>query len=122
MLPQLSIGIFVRSEEIAGCAIELLRGDRYALTQIKSAVEFLGFLKHNYHVDCLVVEVDRDLRSLLSKLQERSIFLPAVIFPPQPGEDGIPEAPPPKGERASPSVAGFIFTGGTLTTKCAIIV
>ncbi|MCY7386098.1 MAG: hypothetical protein LH628_26745 [Microcoleus sp. CAN_BIN18] len=94
MLPQLSIGIFVQSEELAGCAIELLRGDRYTLTHIKSAVEFWGFLKHNYHVDCLVVEVDRDLRSLLSKLQARSIFLPAVIFSPQPGEDGRPEAPP----------------------------
>ena len=92
LLPQLAIGIFVQSEEIAGCAIELLRGERYALTHIKSAVEFLGFLKDNYHVDCLVLEVDGDLRSLLSKLQERSIFLPAVIFSPQPGEDGRPEA------------------------------
>lgn len=93
MLPQLSIGIFVQSEELAGCAIELLRGDRYTLTHLKSAVEFLGFLKHNYHVDCLVVEVDRDLRSLLSKLQARSLFLPTVIFSPQPGEDGKPEPP-----------------------------
>ena len=105
MLPQLSIGIFVRSEEISGCAIELLRSDRYALTHIKSAVEFLGFLKkHNYHVDCLVVEVNRDLRSLLSKLQERSLFLPAVIFSPQPGEDGRPE-PPLDGFEAQASTA-----------------
>ena len=120
----------MRSEELAGGAIlfegfanELLRSDRYTLTYINSAVEFLGCLKkHNYHVDCLVFEVDGDRRYLLNKLQERSLFLPAVIFGPGPGEDGIPEAPPPKGERASPSVAGFLFTGGTLTTKCAIIV
>ncbi|MEG4216177.1 circadian clock protein KaiA [Microcoleus sp. Pol14C6] len=92
MLPQLSIGIFVRSEEIAASAIELLRGERYALTHIKSAVELLGFLKHNYHLDCLVLEVDGDLRSLLGKLQERSIFLPAVIFSPHP-QDCRPEAP-----------------------------
>ncbi|UNU23788.1 circadian clock protein KaiA [Microcoleus vaginatus] len=93
MLSQLSIGIFVRSEEIVASAIELLRGERYALTHIKSAGEFLGFLKHNYHLDCLVLEVDGDLRSLLGKLQERSLFLPAVIFSPQPGEDERAVAP-----------------------------
>jgi circadian clock protein KaiA len=65
-----------------------LGGDRYILTQIESAVEFFGFLKHNYHLDCLVFEADGDLRSVTSKLQDRSLFLPAVIFSPQPGEDG----------------------------------
>ncbi|MCC3409277.1 MAG: circadian clock protein KaiA [Microcoleus sp. PH2017_10_PVI_O_A] len=95
MLPQLSIGIFIRSEKIASDAIELLSGERYTLTHIKSAVEFLGFLKHNYHLDCLVFDVDRDLQLLLGKLQERSLFLPAVIFLPQPAGDGSPEAPPP---------------------------
>ncbi len=105
MLPQLSIGIFIRSEEIAASAIELLRGDRYALTHIKSAVEFLGFLKHNYHLDCLVFEVDRDLQSLLGKLQERSIFLPAVIFSPQPGVEERPESPYLEGFEASASTA-----------------
>ncbi|MEG4520671.1 MULTISPECIES: circadian clock protein KaiA [unclassified Microcoleus] len=102
MLPQLSIGIFVRSEEIAASAIELLRGERYALTHIKSAVELLGFLKHNYHLDCLVLEVDGDLRSLLGKLQERSIFLPAVIFSPHP-QDCRPEAPYSDGFEAAAS-------------------
>lgn len=105
MLPQLSIGIFIRSEEIAASAIELLRGERYALTHIKSAVEFLGFLKHNYHLDCLVFEVNRDLQSLLGKLQERSIFLPAVIFLPQPGVEGRPEAPYSEGFEAAASTA-----------------
>ena len=97
LLPQLSIGIFIRSEKIASDAIELLRGDRYTLTHIKSAVEFLGFLKHNYHLDCFVFDVDdvdRDLQLLLSKLQERSLFLPAVFFLPQPAGDGSQEAPP----------------------------
>ncbi|NJK66323.1 MAG: circadian clock protein KaiA [Microcoleus sp. CSU_2_2] len=88
MRPQLSVCIFVRCEELADTAIELLGGDRYVLTQIQSAVEFFGFLKHNYHLDCLVFEADGDLRSVTSKLQERSIFLPAVIFSRQPGEDG----------------------------------
>ena len=105
MLPQLSIGIFIRSEEIAASAIELLRGERYALTHIKSAVEFLGFLKHNYHLDCLVFEVDRDLQSLLGKLQERSIFLPAVILSPQSGVEGRPEAPYSDGFEAAASTA-----------------
>ena len=105
MLPQLSIGIFIRSEEIAASAIELLRGERYALTHIKSAVEFLGFLKHNYHLDCLVFEVNRDLQSLLGKLQERSIFLPAVILSPQPGVEGKPEAPYSEGWEAAASTA-----------------
>ncbi|MEG3858905.1 circadian clock protein KaiA [Microcoleus sp. herbarium12] len=93
MLPQLSIGIFVRSEKIAASAIELLSGERYSLTHIKSAVDFWGFLKHNYHLDCLVCEVDGDGdgRSVLSKLQERSIFLPAVIFSPL-AENGRREA------------------------------
>ncbi|WP_367275426.1 circadian clock protein KaiA [Microcoleus sp. CAWBG58] len=97
LLPQLSIGIFIRSEKLASDAIELLSGERYTLTHIKSAVEFLGFLKHNYHLDCLVFDVDdvdRDLQLLLSKLQERSLFLPAVIFLPQPAWDGSQESPP----------------------------
>jgi circadian clock protein KaiA len=94
LLPQLSIGIFIRSEKIASDAIELLSGERYTLTHIKSAVEFLGFLKHNYHLDCFVFDVDRDLQLLLSKLQERSLFLPAVIFLPQPAGDGRLQAPP----------------------------
>lgn len=105
MLPQLSIGIFIRSEEIAASAIELLRGERYALTHIKSAVEFLGFLKHNYHLDCLVFEVNRDLQSLLGKLQERSIFLPAVILSPQTGVEEKPEAPYSDGFEAAASTA-----------------
>lgn len=105
LLPQLSIGIFVSSQELAGSAIDLLRGDRYALTHMKSAVEFLGLLKHNYHLDCLVVEVDGDRRALLSKLQERSLFLPAVIFSPQPAEDGIPQPPPSDNFEAAPSTA-----------------
>ncbi|MEP6517479.1 circadian clock protein KaiA [Microcoleus vaginatus] len=104
MLPQLSIGIFVRSEEIAASAIELLRGERYALTHIKSAVELLGFLKHNYHLDCLVLEMDGDLRSLLGKLQERSLFLPAVIFSPH-AQHGRPEAPYSDGFEAAASTA-----------------
>jgi circadian clock protein KaiA len=105
LLPQLSIGIFIRSEEIAASAIELLTGERYALTHIKSAVEFLGFLKHNYHLDCLVFEVDRDLQSLLGKLQERSIFLPAVILSPQAGVEEKPEAPYSDGFEAAASTA-----------------
>ncbi|MEG3922684.1 circadian clock protein KaiA [Microcoleus sp. T3_A4] len=105
MLPQLSIGIFVRSEEIAASAIELLRGERYTLMHIKSAVELLGFLKHNYHLDCLVLEVDGDLRSLLGKLQERSIFLPAVIFSPHAQVDGKAEAPFSDGFEAAASTA-----------------
>jgi len=105
LLPQLSIGIFVRSEELAGSAIELLRGDRYTLTHMKSAVDILGFLQHNYHVDCLVFEVNGDLRSLLGKLQARSLFLPAVIFSPQPGDDEISEAPPSDNFETQPSTA-----------------
>jgi len=105
LLPQLSIGIFIRSEEIAASAIELLRGERYALTHIKSAVEFLGFLKHNYHLDCLVFEVNRDLQSLLGKLQERSIFLPAVILSPQTGVEERPEAQYSEGFETAASTA-----------------
>ncbi|MEZ2228602.1 circadian clock protein KaiA [Microcoleus sp.] len=93
MLPQLSICIFVKSGELAGLAIEVLGGRRYALTQVKSESEFFGYLKHNYHLDCLVFEVDGDLRSLTAKLQERSIFLPAVIFATKPGDDGTQEVP-----------------------------
>ncbi|XZO02689.1 MAG: circadian clock protein KaiA [Microcoleus sp.] len=91
MLPQLSICIFVKSGELAGLAIEVLGGRRYALTQVKSESEFFGYLKHNYHLDCLVFEVDGDLRSLTAKLQERSIFLPAVIFATKPGDDRTQE-------------------------------
>ncbi len=109
LLPQLSIGIFVHSEELAESAIELLRGERYALTHMKSAVDILGFLQHNYHVDCLVFEVDGDLRELLSKLQARSLFLPAVIFSLQPGEEGKPEAQPSDNFEAAPSTAENII-------------
>ena len=93
MLPQLSICIFLKSEELAASAIDLLGCGRYALTQVKSAIEFFRYLKDNYHLDCLVFEVDGDLRSLTGKLQERSIFLPAVIFSTTPGDDVRGELP-----------------------------
>ncbi|WP_293121845.1 circadian clock protein KaiA [Microcoleus sp. bin38.metabat.b11b12b14.051] len=105
MLSQLSIGIFVRSEKIASSAIELLNGERYSLTHIKSVADFLGFVKHNYHLDCLVCEVDGDGdgRSVLSKLQERSIFLPAVIFWPVVENGGV-EAQLSESLEAAPSI------------------
>ncbi|TAG96168.1 MAG: circadian clock protein KaiA [Oscillatoriales cyanobacterium] len=93
MLPQLSVCMFVKSEKLAASAINLLGGGRYTLMQVRSAIEFFGYLKDNYHLDCLVFEVDGDLRSLTGKLQERSIFLPAVIFSTKPGEDERQELP-----------------------------
>jgi circadian clock protein KaiA len=105
LLPQLSVCIFVQSKELAGSAIELLGDQRYVVTQVKSAIEFLGFLKHNYHLDCLVFEADGDLRSLTGKLQERSIFLPTVIFSPEPGEDGRQESVLGDGCEPKPSIS-----------------
>jgi circadian clock protein KaiA len=49
--------------------------------------------------------VDGDLRSLLGKLQERSIFLPAVIFSPHAHIDGRHEAPYSDGFEAAASTA-----------------
>jgi len=51
------------------------------------------------------LEVDGDLRSLLGKLQERSLFLPAVIFSPHAQADGKPEAPYSDGFEAAASTA-----------------
>jgi circadian clock protein KaiA len=53
----------------------------------------------------LVFEVNRDLQSLLGKLQERSIFLPAVIFSAGPGVEEKPEAPYSDGFEAAASTA-----------------
>ncbi len=77
----------MRSQEIAEAAVELLAGDRYVLTRVKSARELFKLLEYDRHLDCLVFEAGGDLGSIVLELQERSVFLPAVIFSPEFGEE-----------------------------------
>ncbi|MGL5058600.1 MAG: circadian clock protein KaiA [Microcoleus sp.] len=86
MRPQLSVCISIRSQELAEAAAELLQGDRYVLTWVKSPAELLHLLDSYLLLDCLVVEADRVLRPLAVKLQERSVLLPAVILSPRSGD------------------------------------
>ncbi|HLO47781.1 MAG TPA: circadian clock protein KaiA [Kamptonema sp.] len=88
MPSQLSICILLRSEYLTSSAIELLGSDRYVLTRTKSPEGFLAFLQRNSHLDCLVLQVYPELPLLLNELQERSIFLPAVILEAEPNSEG----------------------------------
>lgn len=77
---ELSICIFLRSEELATSVLKLLDRDRYILMRSNSPEGFLDFIQRNSHLDCLVFEVYPELHLLVSQLQEHSIFLPVVIL------------------------------------------
>lgn len=84
MRPQLSICIFLRSDEFASSVGELLDSARYTLTYSKSTEEFFAFVENHNPIDCLVLQMGPELSGLLDKLREQSLFLPAVIVA---GED-----------------------------------
>lgn len=78
--PPLSICIFLRSEELAASVRSLLGGDRYLVTQMKSADALFTFMERNNHPDCLVLQNCPELSGIVLKLKERVAFLPAVIL------------------------------------------
>lgn len=78
--PQLSVCLFILSEEVAGVVESFLDRERYVPTYIKSAEAFLTYLEGSNHPDCLVFEVHPQLLALTQLLKERAIFLPTVIL------------------------------------------
>lgn len=56
---------------------------RYALNAFTETAELLYFIRSN-HVDCLILQANPTLQSLLDQLSQQALFLPAVIIQPEP--------------------------------------
>ncbi|WP_225913840.1 circadian clock protein KaiA [Leptolyngbya ohadii] len=81
----LSIGILAAatvvqklSEALNSAAAEEQALVRYALHAFTDTAELLQFIRSN-HVDCLVLQANPALQSLLNELSQQTVFLPAVI-------------------------------------------
>ncbi|OCQ95543.1 circadian clock protein KaiA [Oscillatoriales cyanobacterium USR001] len=109
---QLSICIFLPSEELTGLAIELLGNDCYVLTRCKSPKGFLGFIERNSNLDCLILQISPELPLILSELQKHSIFLPTVILEAETNSESAnisPENTTNTEEGSAPEHANFFY-------------
>ncbi len=83
--PQLSIGVFVPTSELALRIMSNLQTDTYIAVQIQSVEAFLKFIAEERHqLDCLILEETSELPTLSEYLQEQSISVPVVIVTTQP--------------------------------------
>jgi circadian clock protein KaiA len=72
----------VRSESLAQSLGQVLSSDRYILYATGSESEFFNFVEqHKQHLDCLVLQDDGSLLSVIKRLYEQGTLLPVVIFP-----------------------------------------
>lgn len=81
----LSIGILAAttvvqklSEALDAAALREQVPIRYALHAFTDTAELLQFIRSN-HVDCLILQANPALQSLLDELSQQTIFLPALI-------------------------------------------
>ncbi|NEP39487.1 MAG: circadian clock protein KaiA [Okeania sp. SIO2H7] len=57
----------------------LLSSDRYVVTLTNSAAKFLKFIEQEINIDCLLMHQCQELPFVLSNLQQKAKFFPAVI-------------------------------------------
>lgn len=80
MRPQLSICIFLHSNQIAESLTRLLVNERYSVSSFTSEAEFLHFVESKkQQLDCLILEDDPAWQPVASHLRQEVIVLPAVI-------------------------------------------
>ncbi len=79
--PQLTICTFVYSESLAQTLSQFLSSDRYSLHTTRSESEFFDFVEqHKQHLDCLVLQDNGSLLSIINQLYQQGTLLPVVIF------------------------------------------
>jgi circadian clock protein KaiA len=89
---QLTICTFVRSEALARSVSQYLSSDRYILYATGSKSEFFDcFERHKHHLDCLVLQNDGSLLSIITHLLKQGTLLPTVILPEE-SEETTPSA------------------------------
>lgn len=97
MRPQLSICIFLHSNQIAESLTRLLVNERYSVNSFTSEAEFLHFVESKkQQLDCLILEDDPAWQPVASHLRQEVIVLPAVIVDvsqPQINNDEMPANP-----------------------------
>lgn len=78
--PQLSIGVFVPTHELAERIMSNLQADSYIAVQIQSVEAFLKFITEERHqLDCLILEETQDFPTLSEYLQLQSISVAIII-------------------------------------------
>lgn len=81
MSSNLFIAIYSSNQNITQSLLELLRGNRYKLSLIKSVTDLLNFVKEKKEqIDCLIVTNEPDLLPIFNQLYEQSTLLPVVII------------------------------------------
>jgi circadian clock protein KaiA len=79
--PKLQICLFSNQVQLWDLAGKLLNSDRYELKCLGLMSDFANFVIDNYEqIDCLVLNLDEQLDSLLNRLRKAEILLPTVIL------------------------------------------
>lgn len=93
--PQLSLCIFTFSGELAGEIGRFFSDDRYGFVQLDSDEAFFQHvLQEQHQIDCLVLQEDAHLDSVIPELKRHDVFVPAVILYHQanlPSRDDVPQ-------------------------------
>lgn len=70
------------SESLAQTLSQFLSSDRYSLYATHSESQFFDFVEqHKQQVDCLVLQDNGSLLSIINRLYQQGTLLPVVIFP-----------------------------------------
>ncbi|MER3435716.1 MAG: circadian clock protein KaiA [Leptolyngbya sp. ERB_1_1] len=85
MRPQLSIGVYLYSSDLTRTIEEVLLSDelqnRYSLSIAQSEDDFFQLIKHQkQQLDCLILQDEQKLATVLDRLQTDAILLPVVIL------------------------------------------
>lgn len=95
MRSPLSICLFYQSDALAQLLVQYLKGTppgnhvggRYTVSQFDKTQEFLDFLNQGiHHVDCLVLQDDPSVSTLIEQLKQQESFFPIVVVR---GEDAF---------------------------------
>ncbi|MBE9178406.1 circadian clock protein KaiA [Oculatella sp. LEGE 06141] len=110
MRSQLSLCSLVQSDALAQSLRQHLRDKPYAWVECTSEPEFLDFvMKEKRQIDCLLLEYDADLVSLLKQLKQSAVFLPAAIL-----DSGAPSAANPNSGAKAAARSESALTAATL--------
>lgn len=79
---QLSICTFLPDNAIFESVCRLLTGERYVINHFQEVDRFLECIEQSKHqLDCLILQESSQLESLITQIDRRVAFFPAVIVP-----------------------------------------
>lgn len=81
MYPQLVISVLLDSDALAQSLMSFLNSDRYRVNRFKSEQELFEFVElQQQPIDCLILQPEPYLTSLINSFRERTILLPMVVI------------------------------------------